>query len=283
MNRVLVGDIGSTSGDWALLSTQGSQYFSSSGFNPTAHQPSQFEGLAKTLLEQDCKDVIKIYYYGAGVNSQESRDVVNGLFEKVLPGAEVVVASDILGAARAVCQDSAGVVAILGTGSNACSYDGEQINASAVNLGYLLADEGGGYDIGKRLLRSYLYDQMPVHLAEKFKLMLPGGSAALVQHLYGHEAPNRFIASHAKFAIENRTDMYVKTIVRSAFQSFIHAHLIKYESLHKIHFVGSIASYFCGELGEVLAEARLALGEVIQKPIEGLANYHQRSKLWETQ
>lgn len=279
---ILIGDIGSTSGDWALFNEQEWLYFSTSGFNPTAHHASHFDLLAPSLLEQGA-DVSQVFYYGAGVNTSESRKVVQDLFSKILPKAIVEVESDILGAARAVCQHTSGAVAILGTGSNACSYDGQVIEASAVNLGYLLADEGGGYDIGKRLLRSYFYGQMPREVAERFKEIVPDGSGGLVLELYQHQAPNRFIASFAKFAIENRKNSYIKSVVSAAFQSFTHVHLIKYKSLRKIHFVGSIASYFCAELEEVLTEAELIIGEVIQKPIQGLVQYHQESNLWETQ
>ncbi len=40
---------------------------------------------------------------------------------------EVEVNTDMLAAARGLCQHDAGIACIMGTGSNSCYYDGKQI------------------------------------------------------------------------------------------------------------------------------------------------------------
>ena len=47
-----------------------------------------------------------------------------------------------LGSCRALCDKKNGIVSILGTGSNSCYYDGDNINMQINSLGYLLGDEG---------------------------------------------------------------------------------------------------------------------------------------------
>lgn len=61
----------------------------------------------------------------------------------------------MLAAARASCGMEEGVVCILGTGANACHYDGENITERMISLGYALGDEGSGNYIGKLTLKAF--------------------------------------------------------------------------------------------------------------------------------
>ena len=42
-----------------------------------------------------------------------------------------------------------GIACILGTGSNTCLYDGEDVTDNVTNLGFMLGDEGSGSHLGK--------------------------------------------------------------------------------------------------------------------------------------
>jgi hypothetical protein len=42
-----------------------------------------------------------------------------------------------------------------------------------------------------------------------------------------------------------------------------------------VHFIGSIAFYFRDVLNKVCIDNHAQLGNIIQKPIEGLVTYHQ--------
>ena len=50
------------------------------------------------------------------------------------------------------------VTCILGTGSNCCFFDRDEILQKAAALGYILIDEGSGNYFGKELLKQY-YDK----------------------------------------------------------------------------------------------------------------------------
>lgn len=52
--------------------------------------------------------------------------------------------SDMLAAARGLCGYEAGIACILGTGSNSCFYNGEEIVNNISPLGFILGDEGSG-------------------------------------------------------------------------------------------------------------------------------------------
>lgn len=55
----------------------------------------------------------------------------------------------IFAAARGLCGHEAGIACILGTGSNSCFYNGEEIISNISPLGFILGDEGSGAVLGK--------------------------------------------------------------------------------------------------------------------------------------
>ena len=67
----------------------------------------------------------------------------------------------MLGAARGLCGHEKGIVCILGTGSNSCFYDGEEIVSNVSPLGFILGDEGSGAVLGKLLVGDILKNQAP--------------------------------------------------------------------------------------------------------------------------
>ena len=57
--------------------------------------------------------------------------------------------SDLLGAARGLLVRRPGLACIIGTGSNSCLYDGNEIVRNVAPLGYILGDEGSSAYLGK--------------------------------------------------------------------------------------------------------------------------------------
>ena len=52
--------------------------------------------------------------------------------------SKIEVDTDLLAAARALCQHEPGIACIMGTGSNSCYYDGEKVVDNVSPLGYIL-------------------------------------------------------------------------------------------------------------------------------------------------
>ncbi len=75
----------------------------------------------------------------------------------------------MLAAVYAASGKEPAIVCILGTGSNSCYFDGENMQMKAASLGYILMDEASGNYFGKVLLRDYYYNKMPKAIAEKFE------------------------------------------------------------------------------------------------------------------
>src|SRR5690606_16301542 len=125
---------------------------------------------------------------------------------------------DMLAAARAVCLNEPGIVGILGTGSNTCLYDGNNIAYSRPNLGFILGDEGSGSFMGKALITAYLYEDLPAHLSEKFAKRYNNISRAeILENIYKKPFPNRYLASFSRFLYHNLKDPFVYRLVYESF------------------------------------------------------------------
>lgn len=92
----------------------------------------------------------------AGVDRAEDSAVVRGILSRLVPRCDVVVVNDALIALEAGAPGAPGVVVIAGTGSIAYGRDDRGRAARAGGWGYVLADEGSGYWLGRHVLRRVL-------------------------------------------------------------------------------------------------------------------------------
>lgn len=276
---ILVADCGATKADWALADNDGTvKVVHTRGFNPVVHPPELLRGevalLANDLLSS--AQPSRIYYYGAGCWDLRRKGVVSQELSLVWPEAEVIIMHDLLGAARATCGDRPGIACILGTGSNTCLYDGNDVIDNVTNLGYLLGDEGSGSYLGKQLLRAYFYRELDATLQEAFEEYAELNRQTVLDKVYESDTPNVYLASYTKFLGQHLQHPLVQRIVFNGFAEFIDRHVRKYRG-HlglPIHFIGSIAFYFKDILSVVLAERDMQLGKFIQKPIDELIKFH---------
>ncbi len=279
---ILVADSGSTKTDWRLAGKQGmAKAVRTIGLNPFHKKFEEIKNLIREDLLPQTKgsNVNQIYFYGAGCASEDSCLVLSKALRVSFPNAAIEVNSDLLGAARALCNRQAGIACILGTGSNSCYFDGEKIKHSIPPLGYILGDEGSGTYMGKKLLTDYLRNEMPEELAGKL-CSEPGMSKMIIlEKIYKENTPARYLAGFALFIHENRNDPYMHRLVYNSFSAFVEKIIKKYERFNqmKIHFVGGIAYSFSDILREVVAESGLYIGNILKNPIESLTGFHLHS------
>ena len=181
-----------------------------------------------------------------------------------------------MAACHAVLGHEKGIACILGTGSNACIYDGEKLVDKAVSLGYLVGDEGSGMHIGKEVLRAYFYGFMPEDLRRQFEAKYHLELKDFIQQLYHEAQPSKYLASFAEFAGEYKAHPYVQGLVKGCFKAFVEAFILRFDECRslKVGFVGSVAYYFNDALEETLADCGLTLGKVLKAPAEGLVRYY---------
>ena len=168
------------------------------------------------------------------------------------------------------------IVCILGTGANCSYWDGEKLYQAVDSLGYILMDESSGNFYGKRLIIDYYFKKMPADLVQKFENQYELNSDVIKNHLYKMPNPNSYLATFAKFVVENKNHDYCRSMVKKGMQLFVDNWISQYEARYEvpINFVGSIAFFLQDILEEVLAENNLKLGNVLRKPIDGLVAFH---------
>ena len=277
----LIADSGSTKTSWRLVENPDNVMSASTiGYNPhyfsTENMVSSLRELLLPQLSVGTKDVSEIHFYGAGCSTPNSISVITNAFTSLFEKAAVNVDHDLLGAARALCGKDAGIACILGTGSNSCAFDGENITDNVPSLGFMLGDEGSGASLGRRLVRSYFYREMPKHLTEALYDTYKIDKEAIFSNVYKADLPSRYMAQFTKFMSAHIEESYIRDLVKKEFEGFFDSQVMKYENVqsYPIHFLGSIAFYFKDILEEILAERGLQLGRIIREPIETLVDYH---------
>lgn len=279
MNKgLLICDSGSTKSDWLLATPDGVRTeLHTDGINPARDaRDIIYNVLFRQLLPQLPPDteLQAVHFYGAGCIEPFSRNVESVLAE-LLPGCEVEVESDLLGAARALCAHKPGIACILGTGANSCLYDGGGITSNTPPLGYILGDEGSGSFLGKTLLSDLFKGILPAELRQAFCDRYKLSQADVIEHVYRKPAANAFLASFVPFLAEHRAHPAIHDMLTRAFRLFLTRNVAAYsQPAMPVNCVGGIAYQFTAELTEAIAAEGMKMGKILRRPIEEMAKYH---------
>jgi N-acetylglucosamine kinase-like BadF-type ATPase len=274
----MIADSGSTKTAWRLIDAEGGvQSVETEGLNPFYQESAEMVAtLKESLLPYIKGRVNEVFFYGAGCANEEKCAIVSNALREVFPGSTIEVASDLVGAAHAVCGHESGIACILGTGSNSCYYDGEEVKLNVSPLGLILGDEGSGGVIGRKVVADYLKEMMPGYLREKFETMYHLSAPEIMDRVYRKPYPNRFLAQFTRFLNENITEPYCSHLVEESFREFVQRNLVHYPNYKNlpVNFAGSVAWYFSEQLEKVLKEEGLNPGRIVRDPIEALVDYH---------
>ena len=279
---MLIIDSGSTKTEWVLLDGKTvKNRFTTEGFNPNYSGLDGLEHLVSLVETQNFAplqgEIQSIHYYGTGCGSERNCQLINKVLQRHFPDTEITVTHDLMATCHASLGHHEGIACILGTGSNSCVYDGNEIVERAVSLGYLAGDEGSGMHIGREVVRSYFYGFMPDGLQKEFEAVYHLELKDFVDQLYRHGQPSRYLASFAKFAGERQSHPFLHDLVRRCFEAFLEAFVFRFEccTTLRISFVGSVAYHFQDIVRECLTEAGLTLGSVMAHPADGLVDYYR--------
>ena len=274
----LIVDSGSTKSDWVLLKDMGNEAFYTMGLNPYFHDE---DTVCEAIEENEDlfayrDDVTHLYFYGAGCSSPELNQIIHGGLSRVFTNAHIVVDHDLRACAYATYEDEPSISCIIGTGSNSCFFDGENIIEEVPALGYVLGDEGSGAYFGKKLVANYLYHKLPKRINDALKYDMKLTKDEIVRRVYMEPDANVYLASFMKFIIQYAEDDFIKEMIYNGFKEFIEAHVCCYQDYknYKVHFIGSIAYLFKNQLSDACDFYRAQMGQVIRKPIDGLISYH---------
>ncbi len=188
----------------------------------------------------------------------------------------IVIESDLLGAAKALFGHGVGIACILGTGANSCVYDGEKIVEKVKSLGYFLGDNRSGAVIGLRFLQLYLRNKLPQKLAGEFEKEYKLNFRYIMDNVYRRSTPSGFFARFSQFVLKHIDEPVVKNMVRDEFREFVEYFILSYKEHGSlpVRIAGSVGFHYKEILDEVFEEYGLKIDKIIKKPIAELAKYY---------
>ena len=273
---ILIVDSGSTKADWLFKHEEKIELFHTNGMNPFFRTKDDIvKEMEEKITPKTGCDVEAIYFYGAGVVA--TSNPVKEALSTVFPNAMTETHSDIIAACRALFGRDEGIACIIGTGSNACLYDGKKVTAKIPPLGFILGDECSGTDFGKRLLGDYFKKVIPENLKLAFENEYSPQLADILHKTYKEECPNRFLASFTPFISNNIDNPYCSDMVKKCFGKFIERNVLSLPKCtnYPIGMIGSIAYRFQDIFKTQLVQYGFGSPIIMKDPIAGLAKFHQ--------
>lgn len=274
----VIVESGATKSDWRLIGDSGEQL--ARNLHPGINVSSISMTAIKDVLEAGLSELgdlggASFYMYTAGVVTDAIRDEVKSF---VLSKADIVdfdLQNDLAGAARSVLGRKPGIVAIMGTGSNTCIYDGTNVSQKVLSGGYIIGDDGSGAVLGKMFLTDFIKNLIPSDVAADFASKFDASYAGIVENLYRSTAPSGYLGSLAPFVLSHYDNPKIKALVDENFQRFIDRSLSQYDtSRYPVGIVGGFG-YACREIFAPMCEAEgIRIAGFLPEPISGLIEYH---------
>jgi len=277
---LLFADSGSTKTEWMLVKGNGEVlvHTRTRGLNPYYITDNDVRAAVFEVLPDgvDPLEIQHVYFYGAGCGNTERRKMMSDALEDSFTVAIVDVFTDILGAARSVWQHERGIAAILGTGANACAYNGEDIFRKVLSLGYLLGDEGSGAYLGKKFLEMYYNSTFDHDFVKIIRNELEMDYNHVMNSIYRGTTPSVYLASFVPFLHSHRNHPLVNELLLNAFDEFF-VKIVK--SIPEccdlpVGFIGSVASNFENEITAAAKKNKILTGKFINDPLAGIVQYH---------
>lgn len=275
----LIIDSGATKALWAIARHgEMVQKIYTRGLHPLLMPNETMHTLALEAREQCSENITRIFFYGTGCKLDSAKERVKSILQAVFPQAAMVeVNTDMLGAARALCQREPGIACILGTGSNTCFFDGVKIIDNKGGHGFILGDEGSGAALGKQLMIDFLNDAIPANIRAALMNEHQVSDEKIIESVYRQPMPSRFLATYAPFLLKYSDIDYVKNLIDNQLDTFLKKYVLVYPEAKEItvNFAGSIAWHFRPFLEINLKKYGLRGKVYLREPMEGLIKYHE--------
>lgn len=282
--RLLV-DSGSTKADWIAIDEDGKVLFTTQtlGLNPEILEGEEIIERINDRFDilQNKDKATHLFFYGAGCGTDRMKINLSRVFQEYFTNAIISVHEDTYAAVYATTpKGEEAIVSILGTGSNCSYFDGKVLHQKVQSLGYIIMDDCSGNVFGKELIRKYYFNKMPKELAVEFEKEYNLDADFIKNKLYKEPNPNAYLATFAKFLIQNKEHEFCKKIIFKGMKSFVKNYIRQFDNCKEVpvHFVGSIAFYLKDELQITFDKYELKLGNVLRRPIDGLIAYHVKNK-----
>lgn len=279
---IAIVDGGSTKCDWVVLDSAGEIIFrtDTTGFNPNITNP---ENIALELQNNSQLSEIRfkiqhLFFYGSGCGVEDNKQKMKENLQHFFTNATINVKEDLTAAAYSAYNGKPAIVCILGTGSNSCYFDGENIHSELPSLGFLIGDDGSGCALGKILVKNYFMKKLPEDLHQEFSDIYQLQIEELIKNMYHNPKANAYLADFSKFIVDRKDHPFLQHLVFEELKNYFDFQVLPYEQSKscEINFIGSIAYYYEDILRAAAAEFHLHIGTIVQKPIEKLVDYHRK-------
>ncbi|MDR3194863.1 MAG: hypothetical protein LBT76_06190 [Tannerella sp.] len=220
------------------------------------------------------RKINRIYFYGAGCATEEKKNTVKASLIAQFKTV-VQVESDLLAAARGLFKNDTGIACILGTGSNSCLYNGEEIIKNVMSAGYILGDEGSESVFGKSFLADVMKNLAPAGLTKLFYDKLGITADSVMDAIYDTPSPTRFLVAVSSFLADHLENKYVYNLLTQNLRNFFSRNICQYDyKNYPIRFVGSGASTYSKILKEIALEFDAKVDLIVESSVQGLIEYH---------
>mgnify|MGYP001296767471 CR=1 FL=1 len=276
---LLIADSGSSKCAWVVCDNRGKIILECKtiGFNPYfVSKDDIITNIESSELITHTLDIKNIFFYGAGCGTENKRQFIHDTLSLLFINSNIHVMHDIKGACYSMYKGNTNITSILGTGSNSCLFDGNDITEHAPALGYLIGDEASGNYFGRKVLNLYFNKLLPNELENKFKYQFDSDLSVIKDKIYNNTRANFYLASFFPFISENKDHEIIKNLIYNSLNEFFNLHIKCYNNYRnlELNFIGSVAYYLKEEIIEIVNSENLSLGEIEQNPIYNLVKYH---------
>lgn len=270
----LIVDCGATKAVWCAVEGARRWEVLTPGINFAQASPQDLDAGLDLAARSFEGAVQHVWFYGAGLVSARMEQDLAARLRIRFPGAQVECASDMVGAARAVCGREPGIAAILGTGANTCQWDGTRMAGKVPSGGFILGDEGSAAVLGRLFVTDFLKGFVPEAMARAFREQFAADYTSLVRGVYALPAPARYLGSFAPFVLSwYAHEDYARDLTDNNFRAFFVRSIQQYPSL-PLGVVGGFG-YACRDiLRRIGAEYGIDIPTILENPINGLLQYH---------
>lgn len=273
----VIAESSSTRTEWALV--QGDKIIEhayTEGLNPFFQTRREISHIIRLGLPPEFfkRRWSHVYYYGAGCSSPEKNKIVESSLVAQFK-TPVTVDSDLVGATRGLLVHEPGLACILGTGSNSCLYDGNQIIKHVRSGGYILGDEGSGAAMGRLFIGDLLKGFVPSDIRDSFVEKFNLNVDLLMDEVYNNPHANRNLRNYGVFLSEHLQNEYVYRLVFNEISRFFERTILQYDyQNYAINFVGSVACQFSEVLLSVASKYGANIKKIVRASMPGLVIYH---------
>ncbi|WP_107038881.1 hypothetical protein [Brumimicrobium mesophilum] len=265
---MIVVESGGTKSTWVFVSENEKKFIETVGLHPQ-ELSAEKEKAISSLIESENLNGQSIYFFGAGCESLEAKSKITIFLEQLELDVKQVH-TDIYAACLAHLGNNSGIVGIMGTGAVAAQFDGAVVVKQTSGLGYILGDEGSGFDLGKRLLQYHFNKDLPIEIVESIESYFDHKS---ILHRIQESDGRMCIAGLTRIVHQFRDFTTVKSILNSSFSAFCKTALEPLDKGYSINFIGSVAFFFQDELKQILNENGYLMGEVKKEAVNSVFNF----------